>query len=105
SGVGVLYKGKHAPQAIEPLGIEEFDHEGRVQQLIYNDFVLINTYWPNSQPNRARLEYKLAFGKALIARCKKWAKDGRGVIVCGDGNIAHKEIDLARPKQNVDTPG
>jgi exodeoxyribonuclease-3 len=105
SGVGALYKKKFAPQAIEALGASEFDDEGRVLQLVYNDFVIINTYWPNSQPERARLEYKLAFGKALLARCKKWVKDGRGVIVCGDGNIAHKDIDLARPKQNRDNPG
>lgn len=96
---------RKAPAAVTPLGIDQFDIEGRVQLAEYEDFTLINAYFPNSQPERARIDYKLAFCDALRAHCVKWRKAGRHIILCGDYNIAHTEIDLARPKENVDNPG
>lgn len=105
SSTGVFYKEKKAPISITPLGIPEFDDEARVQLIEYPEFVLVNAYWPNSQPERKRLDYKLRFGQAMLDLTKKSVKKGKAVIHCGDFNIAHKDIDLARPKDNRNTPG
>jgi len=103
SGVGVFTKKE--PLAVTGMGIEEFDVEGRVQQIAYEDFTVVNAYFPNSQPERARIEYKLAFCEAILELCNGLRAAGKNVILCGDYNIAHTEIDLARPKENVDNPG
>lgn len=105
SSTAVFYRKKAAPVSVAPLGIAEFDDEGRVQLIEYPEFVLVNAYWPNSQPERKRLDYKLRFGRAMDDVSKRFGKKGKAVIHCGDFNIAHKEIDLARPKSNRDTPG
>ena len=96
---------KSDPLSVGALGIDEFDVEGRVQVLEFKALTLINAYFPNSQPERARLDYKLAFCDAIRKLCNRLRRKGTHVILCGDYNIAHKEIDLARPKQNVDNPG
>jgi len=105
SGTATLFNKRGAPQNIRPMGVRRFDEEGRVQLLEYADFTLVNAYFPNSRPERARLDYKLDFCKTLRALCNKIRRSGRGVVICGDFNIAHKDIDLARPKQNRDNPG
>ena len=66
---------------------------------------MINAYFPNSQPERKRLDYKLRFMEAVRARVADLVAAGKHVVVCGDFNVSHKEIDLARPKQNRDNPG
>lgn len=96
---------KKAPLSVSALGNAEFDDEGRVQILEYPKFVVINAYFPNSQPERRRLDYKLRFVDAMKGLCNKLVKQGKNVVVCGDYNIAHTEIDLARPKQNENNPG
>jgi exodeoxyribonuclease-3 len=96
---------KTEPLDVEVLGIKEFDSEGRVLQAFYNDFVLISAYFPNSQDGGARLPYKLDFCAAILERCKALANAGRSFILCGDYNIAHKPIDLARPKENEGNAG
>jgi exodeoxyribonuclease-3 len=83
----------------------ELDKEGRVLTLDFGDWVLINAYFPNSQRERARLPYKLQFCEEMLKTCKAWEKAGRTVLLCGDYNIAHRPIDLARPKQNEDNAG
>ena len=103
SGVAVFTK--QEPLSVSAAGIEAFDNEGRVQILEYKTFTLINAYFPNSQPERARIGYKLAFCGAILELCEKLRHAGRNVIVSGDYNIAHTEIDLARPKDNENTPG
>lgn len=103
SGVAAYFKKK--PLSTGTLGVDEFDVEGRVQVLEYRAFTLINAYFPNSRPERARLDYKLAFCDSILALCNKLRGAGKNVIVCGDFNIAHKEIDLARPKENENNPG
>jgi exodeoxyribonuclease III len=103
SSVAVYAKAE--PENIETLGTPEFDIEGRCQILFYPEFTLINAYFPNSQQEGARLEYKLGFCNALLDRADKLAAEGQNVIICGDYNIAHKPIDLARPKQNEGNPG
>lgn len=105
SGVATYFKSKLAPLSVKPMGIKEFDDEGRVQLVEFNDFVLINAYYPNSQAERARLDYKLRFCAAMLKTCNRLRKAGKNVVVCGDYNIAHKDIDLARPKDNRDSPG
>ena len=103
SGVAAFVKKE--PLSVDVMGVEEFDVEGRVQVLEYAAFTIVNAYYPNSQPERARIDYKLAFCDAMAALCNRLRDEGRNVILCGDYNIAHTEIDLARPKQNEDNPG
>lgn len=93
------------PQSVRSLGIPEFDSEGRAQLVEFADFTVVNCYFPNSQPERKRLPYKLEFVDAIKRTCDAIVKKGKNVVLCGDYNIAHTEIDLARPKQNEDTPG
>ena len=96
---------KREPLSVSTLGIEEFDREGRALLLEYPEYVLINTYFPNSQPERKRIEYKLNFCDAVLNKCEELVQSGKQVILCGDYNIAHKPIDLARPKDNENNPG
>ncbi len=103
SGTAVF--SKTAAASVESLGIPEFDAEGRCQVLHFPEFALVNTYWPNSQEERKRLEYKLAFCEAIGDLLDRETAAGRHVIICGDFNIAHQEIDLARPKQNENNAG
>ncbi|THB66695.1 MAG: exodeoxyribonuclease III [Gammaproteobacteria bacterium] len=103
SGVAVYSKEK--PLKVEKLGISEFDSEGRVLIAHYDKFVLINCYFPNSQAEGARLDYKLAFCRAIKEKCDNLVNEGKNIILCGDYNIAHKEIDLKNPKTNQKNPG
>ena len=93
------------PEEVTNLGLSRFDDEGRLQVAHFKDFTILNGYWPNSQPERKRLDYKLDFCKSLARYSNKLVRDGRNVILCGDFNISHKPIDLARPKQNENNPG
>lgn len=103
SSVASFYK-KEA-LAIHVLGIDEFDDEGRFEALEYHDYLVINCYFPNSQAERNRLDYKLRFCNAVLKFCQKWRKKGKGIVLCGDYNIAHTAIDLARPDSNKESPG
>jgi len=96
---------KKEPLAVEPMGLAEFDDEGRTLVAHYENFTLINCYFPNSQPEGRRLDYKLAFCDAVLDLCGKQVKEGRYVVLCGDYNIAHTEIDLKNPKPNENNPG
>ncbi|MFC1801827.1 exodeoxyribonuclease III [Patescibacteria group bacterium] len=105
SGVAVYTK-------IEPekvgygMGIEKFDQEGRILVLHYKDFILLNVYFPNGGQGEARLQYKMDFYNAFLKYINKLKKTTKKEIVfCGDVNTAHKEIDLARPKQNMKNTG
>jgi exodeoxyribonuclease-3 len=103
SGVAVF--SREEPADVKPLGIADFDDEGRVLQAFYRDFVLISAYFPNSQDGAARLPYKLAFCDAMMKLCKKLVKQGKHFVLCGDYNIAHTPIDLARPRENEGNAG
>ncbi len=104
SGVALLSK-KKPVFATGGFGVDRFDAEGRVVMGDYGDFVVLGVYFPNGQSGPERLQYKLDFYEAFFAYTNDLIKQGKNVIICGDYNTAHKEIDLARPKENEDTSG
>jgi exodeoxyribonuclease-3 len=102
---GVAIYSKTEPQDVRFLGKPEFDNEGRALLAEFQDFTLIAAYFPNSQEAGKRLDYKLAFCGAMLELCDSLAKKGRHFLLCGDYNIAHTPIDIARPKANEGSPG
>ncbi len=86
------------------LGIEEHDHEGRVITLELESYYLITVYTPNSQEELRRLDYRMKWDDDFRAYLKK-LEEKKPVIVCGDLNVAHKEIDLKNPKTNRKNAG
>lgn len=82
-----------------------FDSEGRLQVLEYPELYILNGYWPNSREHRARLDYKLDFCRAITRLVNRLVRQGKEVVLCGDFNIAHRPIDIARPKANENTAG
>ena len=86
------------------IGIEEHDHEGRVITLEFEDFYMVTVYTPNSQDELKRLDYRMQWETDFLAYLKK-LEEKKGVIFCGDLNVAHKEIDLKNPKTNRRNPG
>lgn len=98
SGTAILTKEK--PLSISyDMGIEEHDKEGRVIAAEYNDFFLVTVYTPNSGSELLRLSYRQDWDKHFLTYLKELEKK-KPVVVCGDLNVAHKDIDLARPKEN-----
>ncbi|MBL7164706.1 MAG: exodeoxyribonuclease III [Anaerolineales bacterium] len=87
------------------LGDERFDIEGRVIQTRSQDFTLFNIYFPNGGRDHSRVGYKLDFYAYLLALCDQMHKAGEQIIICGDFNTAHQEIDLRNHKQNQNTTG
>jgi exodeoxyribonuclease-3 len=104
SGVAVFTRRK--PLAVRHgIGDPEFDCEGRVLVLEFPEFVLVNAYFPNTQRDHARLAYKLRFCSRMRSFLDSITASGRSVVLCGDYNIAHREIDLANPSQNRNNAG
>lgn len=104
SGVAVFTR--EEPIAVKHgMGIEEHDREGRVLSLEYPDFHLVNVYTPNAQNELRRLSYRLAWDEAFRLHILSLEATGKPVIFCGDLNVAHNEIDLARPQGNRKNPG
>jgi len=81
-------------------GVERFDIEGRVLVTEFSDFVLFNIYFPNGKKNQERLDYKLDFYETFLTVADSVKDSGKNIVVCGDFNTAHTEIDLANPKEN-----
>lgn len=86
------------------MGIEEHDHEGRIVTAEFDTFYLVCCYTPNSQDGLRRLGYRMAWEDAIFAYLKT-LEQTKPVILCGDLNVAHKEIDLKNPKSNHMNPG
>ena len=86
------------------IGIEEHDHEGRVITLEFEDFYMVTVYTPNSQDELKRLDYRMQWETDFLAYLKK-LDEKKGVIFCGDLNVAHQEIDLKNPKTNRKNAG
>ena len=103
SGVAVYSKAK--PLSVDIMQDERFDSEGRVLSVEYPEFILFNCYFPNSQAEGARLDYKIEFCQTLKKKTDEIVAKGGHVLICGDYNIAHKPIDLTHPKANEKNPG
>lgn len=104
SGVGVLTK--HEPFDIKKgFGRAEFDNEGRTLIVDYGEFILFSMYFPNGGMSEARLKYKMDFYNAFLEFINNVKEQGKKLIICGDINTAHTEIDIARPKENEKVSG
>ena len=103
SGTAIFTKRKPLSETYG-MGIEEHDKEGRVITLEFEDFYMVTVYTPNSQNELARLDYRMTWEDAFLAYLKK-LEENKPVIVCGDMNVAHKEIDLKNPKTNRKNAG
>ncbi len=102
---GVITFSKTEPLSVtKGIGIEEHDHEGRVLTCEYEHFYVVNCYTPNSKEELARLSYRMEWEDAFRAYLKK-LEETKPVILCGDLNVAHEEIDLKNPKTNHKNPG
>lgn len=100
---GVATFSRQAPAKVERgFGVKEFDGEGRVLATKHGDVTLFNIYFPNGKKDEIRLKFKMDFYESflneVIPRYRKRGDDK--IVICGDVNTAHKEIDLARPKEN-----
>jgi exodeoxyribonuclease-3 len=103
---GVAVYSKEEPLKVNSgLNDPYFDSEGRVLELDYGKFVLYNVYFPNGGRGPERVKYKLDFYEALFKRAQEVRKKKKNIIICGDYNTAHKEIDLARPGPNETVSG
>ena len=87
------------------IGIEGYDREGRIQEFDFGDFILFNIYFPNGQMGDDRLNYKLDFYRDFFAYANSLRDAGRSLVITGDYNTAHNEIDLKNPKANENTSG
>lgn len=103
SGTGIFYR-KEPLRIKKGIGIPEFDSEGRNIILEYDSFYLVNSYFPNTQHGLLRLDFKRNYNKAIKEFCND-LKNKKPVIICGDFNVAHKEIDLKNPKANMKNAG
>jgi len=104
SGVGTYSRIK--PRRVNTgLGISKFDQEGRIIELEFDHFNFFNVYFPNGQMSAERLEYKLDFYEKFFEYTDSLKSKGRSLIITGDYNTAHNEIDLKNPKTNQNTSG
>lgn len=103
SGVAV-YSKKEPKQVIKGIGVDKFDCEGRVLTLEYDSFFFVNIYFPNSGAELKRLEFKLEFNSTLHNYVNELSQQ-KAVVICGDYNVAHKEIDIKNPKANAKNAG
>jgi exodeoxyribonuclease-3 len=104
SGVALFTKAEPATISAG-FGINRFDSEGRIQMADYKSFVLFNIYFPNGKASMERLRFKMEFYDAFLYFADKLKRKGKRLVICGDVNTAHKEIDLARPKENEKISG
>ncbi len=106
SGTAILVKDKFKGilGVKNGFGIKKFDNEGRAQFMELPKFYLVNVYFPNANHELSRLGYKIDFNNSLLKYLKKIEKN-KPIIITGDFNVAHQEIDLARPKENIGNPG
>ena len=99
---------KKSNVSLMQIGIKDnkFDCEGRTIILEHDEFFLFNGYFPNGREDHSRVEYKLEYSYKILKIAEKLRREtGKGIIICGDINTAHKEIDLARPAQNKNSTG
>ncbi len=105
------YSGVSIHSRIKPVGVDNgigisrFDDEGRILELDFGDFIFFNVYFPNGQMSKERLQYKLDFYDAFFKYADAYKNSGKSLIITGDYNTAHNEIDLKNPKPNEKTSG
>lgn len=104
SGVA-LYTRKPTVSVSTGINVPELDAEGRTIAADFGSFILINTYFPNGGASEERLSFKLRFYDAFLDYVAGLTASGRKVLICGDVNTAHREIDLARPRENEGVSG
>ncbi|MEA4957341.1 MAG: exodeoxyribonuclease III [Methanobrevibacter sp.] len=104
SGVATYSTLKPKETAMD-MGIDKFDHEGRFQRFDFDDFILLNLYWPNGGMGEDRLQFKLEFYDTFLDYSNNLRDEGNNLVICGDLNTAHKPIDIARPKENEKVSG
>jgi exodeoxyribonuclease-3 len=103
---GVATFSKQKPLSVKNgFGREEFDSEGRIIITAFPSFTLFNIYFPNGKKNKERLQYKLDFYDEFLNYADTLKAQKQNIVVCGDFNTAHTEIDLARPKENEHISG
>jgi exodeoxyribonuclease-3 len=106
---GVAVYSKEMPLSINKWSknseFEKFNTEGRILITEYPDFFLFNIYFPNGKASAERLKYKMDFYNAFLDYVNALKKKGAKIVICGDVNTAHNEIDLARPKENSSVSG
>ncbi len=104
SGVAAFSRSK--PLSVDlGVGQDHFDVEGRVIRIRYPGFTLLNVYFPSGQRDYGRVRYKLEFYECLLGLCDQMHAADEKLIICGDFNTAHREIDLKNPKANAKTSG
>ena len=103
SGTAVFSR-KEPLQVLHGLGVEELDHEGRICALEFDDFWFVDVYTPNSQDGLKRLDHRMMWDDVFRAFVRELAVH-KGVVVCGDMNVAHEEIDLKNPASNRGNAG
>ena len=103
SGVAVFSKIKANASAI--MGIDKYDSEGRLLRLSFDDFELVNTYMPSGTSGDLRQEFKYEWLNDFYTYTENLLKEGKKIVVCGDFNICHKEIDIHNPTRNKNTSG
>ena len=103
SGTAMLTRRKPLGVALG-VGSPDHDAEGRAITLEFDDCYVMDVYVPNAQPELVRIGFRQAWDKALLAHARRLERH-KPVVFCGDLNVAHEEIDLARPKENVGNPG
>jgi exodeoxyribonuclease-3 len=107
SGVG-LFSRRPPDEVVTSLGHREIDAEGRFQMARFGKLLVVNAYFPNGsgkERDNGRIPFKLSFYRRVFSLLEPEVRRGAAVLVMGDLNTAHREIDLARPKQNVKTSG
>jgi len=104
---GVALYSQRPPESVRLGGLddERFDREGRLIIADLGDFVLLNGYFPNGGQDLSRVPFKLDFSEAVLQRAESLRRNGRPIVICGDFNTAHREIDLANPKSNQRNTG
>ena len=103
---GVVTYAKEKPEIVDQnIGDEQFDCEGRMIETHFDDLAIFNVYFPNGTSGMERVDYKLGFYDALFQKVERVRKQGKKIIVSGDYNTAHNEIDLARPEANRENSG
>lgn len=103
---GVATYTKEKPISVKHgIGIERFDSEGRILITEFQEFTLLNVYFPNGQMSEERLKYKMEFYDAILEYCNNLVNQGKKILMCGDYNTAHTEMDIKNAKANEKTSG